>query len=227
MKKLLIISGVLLLASTAYATTTPPLRPEGVMKGIREKVGENIEKNKDIRNQIRQEKVDAIKNVNEAMKKNLEALQEMKKENPEGFKIEKREIRATARKDEALIRKDALLKQLNLSLDNQAKTAKALADFISKRTSEGKSVGNASTLLADANTKIEASKKAVAALAAWVPEKKTASSTEISLARPRETANTAIKAVKESREALGAVIKELRNSRTNTASTTETTIETN
>lgn len=127
------------------------------------------------------------------------------------IQVERKEIRQTARKDEAVAKKNALVKQLELTLNNLTKAKTSIASIIEKRVAEGKSVGNAQALLTVASTKIEDAKKAVASIDAWKPDTKTASSTEISLTKPRQSADAAIKAVKDARQAIDAVIKEVRS----------------
>lgn len=210
MNKTLAIAAVLLLASTAHATTTPPARP-GVMKQMRG----NIEQNKDVRNTIRIEKKEAVGEVRGNMRENLKGLSSttpgmMGSTTRAGIMMQKREIRTTAKKEVALAQKDALVKRLNLAIENLTKAKANVTAFIEKRESEGKSIGAAKELLATFSTKLTAAQKAVGAVVAWKPDPKTASSTEISLTKPRETANVAIKAVNEARGAFEAVVKELR-----------------
>ncbi len=131
-----------------------------------------------------------------------------------GMKQEKRELKMTEKKDVALNIKNKLVERLTQALNSLTTTKTNLSTYIDKQIADGKSVGNAKTLLTTASTKIETARKAVATVVAWKPDAKTASSTEISLTKPRETANIAIKAVQEARLAIHEVIKELRAKKT-------------
>jgi len=110
-------------------------------------------------------------------------------------------------------RKDALVKQLQLSLSNLAQIRTRIVSRLEKAEGDGASTTEARALLAVADTKIAVAGDAVAVVAAYTPAASTTAqadaSTTVDLGKPREIGAAAIKAVNDAREALGAIVREL------------------
>ena len=103
------------------------------------------------------------------------------------------------------IRKNALVKELYISLSNLSNISSRIASRITKAESEGRTMTEARTLLTTANNKLAEAKVAVAAFESLAPA--TASSTvEIDLGKPRVVGDAAIKSVKEARDAFQKVV---------------------
>lgn len=205
MNKFIATIVILSLASIAQAqaTNTPPVRG-GFMR-------ESNIKPQQIKNPV---KIQTLKIGTSTRPVMGTTTRNMMGSTTKGMMQEKRELKMTEKKDVALIIKNKLVERLTKALDSLTTTKTNLSTYIDKQIADGKSVGNAKTLLATASTKIETARKAIAAVVAWKPDAKVSSSTEISLTKPRETANTAIKSVQEARLAIHDVIKELRTKKT-------------
>ncbi len=128
---------------------------------------------------------------------------------------ERHEIRKNMRKDEFKVRKDAIIKQLNVTLNNLKQIRARISSRIDKAVSEGRDMTKAKSLLVIADAKIVLAEQAINAVAIFNPTATstvTASSTTatstpvIDLGKPREVGNTAIKALKQAHTALVAVV---------------------
>ncbi len=141
---------------------------------------------------------------------------------------ERMEVARKMKRDVFQIRKDALVKQLNISIENLTNIAGRIAERIVKVESEGRNVTEAKASLVIANDKLVKAKAAVATFVAYVPP--TASSTtavEVDLEKPRQVGDAAIKAVKEARDAFKKVIQDIAKNMGNREKTGTTTIEAN
>ncbi len=137
-----------------------------------------------------------------------EGREDMKNASSSG---ERREIRKDMRMDIFRIRKDAIIKQLTVSLNNLKQIRDRIASRIEKAASEGRDMTNAKSALVAADAKILVAINAVEALKAYTAPTATttASSTDpiVDLTKPRQVGDAAIKAVKAAHEALVAVVR--------------------
>jgi len=141
------------------------------------------------------------------------------KESMENFKNTRKEMITKMKSDLFQTRANALVKQLNMSLENLTRIRTNLSDVIAKQESLGKTMTEAKAALVIADAKIAQAKASVASLSTIVPTTTTASTTDTDLTKPRQVGDAAIKAVKEARDALKEVAKALRPN-SSTASTT-------
>lgn len=130
--------------------------------------------------------------------------------------IDRREIRKDMRKNEFQARKNALVKQLNVSLNNLRQIRERIATRIQKASSEGRNMTEAKRLLVIADGKIILAQQAVRAVMDMNPNV-TASSTAttsltIDLGKPREIGDVAIKALRQANEALIIVVRAIAHS---------------
>lgn len=180
--------------------------------------------NEQERKEIRQEKNDDIKDIRGLAKEELKDLKSqipmIKREIKEGsttemfrkIKDQKIEILNKMKKDTFQVRKDALVKQLNIAIDNLTNIAARIAERITKAESSGRNMTTAKADLVIAQDKIVKAKAAITLLASFTPT--TASSTgtttvEVDIKKPREIGDAAIKAVKEARDALKKVVQDI------------------
>jgi hypothetical protein len=189
MNKFIATITFLSLAGFAQAQTTTPARNPGIMR-------EGVKK--------------PMQQIKATNFKIGTSTKNMMGSTTKGMMQEKRVLKMTAKKGEALAIQTTLIERLTKALDTLTLTKTNLSTLIDKRVAEGKPVGNAKALLATASTKIESARKAVNAVVIWKPDVKTATTTEISLTKPRATANIAIKAVQDARLAIVAVMRELK-----------------
>ena len=120
---------------------------------------------------------------------------------------ERREIRKDMRKDEFAARKNALVKQLNVTLNNLKQIRERISSRIDKASSEGRDMTEAKKLLITADAKISAAELSVTAVLNFTPTASSTASTTIDLNKPRQIGETAIKALKDAHEALVAVVR--------------------
>jgi hypothetical protein len=122
---------------------------------------------------------------------------------------ERREIRKDMRMDIFKVRKDAIIKQLTVSLNNLKQIRDRIASRIEKASSEGRDMTKAKSSLISADAKIQDAINAVEALKAYTAPTPTASSTDavVDLVKPRQVGEAAIKAVKAAHEALVATVR--------------------
>lgn len=122
---------------------------------------------------------------------------------------ERREIRRDMRKDTFQIRKEALVKQIGISIENLKQIRERISSRIEKAAAAGRDMTAAKTALATADTKIKAAIDAFEAFKSYTPlTPSTGTTTEqIDLAKPRQIADAALKAVKSAHEALVATVR--------------------
>lgn len=130
--------------------------------------------------------------------------------------MDRREIRKDMRKDEFRARKNAIVKQLSVSLNNLKQIRERIATRIQKAASEGRNMTEAKRLLVIADGKIVLAQQAVKAVMDLNPNV-TASSTAttsltIDLGKPREIGDVAIKALRQANEALTMVVRAIAHS---------------
>lgn len=130
------------------------------------------------------------------------------------MKDEKVEMMKKMKGDIFSARKDALVKQLNISIENLTNIAGRLAERITKAEAAGRNMTDAKASLTIANDKLVKAKAAVTALAAYTPVKTATSTTatstpEVDVEKPRQIGDAAIKAVKEARDAFKKVLEDI------------------
>ncbi len=125
------------------------------------------------------------------------------------------------------VRKNALVKQLTISLNNLQNIARRIESRIIKAESANRNMTDAKALLIIANDKLAKARIEVAAFQAvsapTANTSATASTTaEVDLVKPRQLGDAAIKSVKEAREAFKRVVTTIAHAMGlgNTASTT-------
>ncbi len=212
------------------ATTAQAQTPAGTTTPVREKVEdrrERVEINKERKDDIK-EKRDELKDIR---KENRAEIKDLKKEmdgdrkdmklameasrrqikasSTEMFKKmkdEKKELAKKIKRDTFEIRKDALVKQLTMTLENLANIRARLNDKITALKAESKDVTVAEKSLADADALILKAKTAVTTLSTYSPA---TSTTDVELEKPRQVGDLAIKSVKEARDSLKKVLSEI------------------
>ncbi len=200
-------------------------------------IKEKIEANKEIRKDIREERKGEVRDMRASttmmlkdkraelkdnrmmLKDNASTSPMMKREIRASstelfkkFKDEKREIKNTSKVNEFKIRKDALVKQLTLTLDNLTNIKGRISERISVLEGEGKDMTDAKSALTVAEGKLAVARTAVDALAKYVPVNSNGAAVEsatadVELAKPRQIGDEAIKAVKDARDAFKEVVK--------------------
>ncbi len=186
-----------LLENRKLSTSTKPLMPKDVRMMASSTPKERAE--------IREERREDVKNIRQ------EGREDMK--NASGT-MERREIRKDMRMDIFKTRKEAIIKQLTVSLNNLKQIRERIGSRIEKATSEGRDLTKAKELLITADAKITAAINAVEALKAYMPGSVTATSSvetsteaSVDLNKPRQMGEAAIKAIKDAHEALVAVVR--------------------
>ena len=137
-------------------------------------------------------------------------------------------------------RKNAFIRQLQVSISNLVQISGRISSRIDKAVAEGRNMTEAKALLVTANAKIEVAKVAVKAFADYSPSTNTnaSSTTSVSttstdtsvtitdLKKPRELVNAANKAIKEAHRALVDVVVSIAHNmglKTGQASSTNST----
>lgn len=221
-------------AVTAETNTSVQLNPNG--QPVKRPLGkplkaviDNREANKDIRNNTLEKRVEIIKERREDVKEiRTDARGEMKDARGEMkmnrasstdmFKKSNEIRKEIAKKMETKVfevRKNALVKELNLSITNLTSISTRIEARITKAESEGKTLTDAKTLLVTAKEKLETAKTAVAAFSAVsapVASTDATATAEVDLAKPRQVGDAAIKAVKEARDAFQKVVQSIAHS---------------
>ena len=217
---LILLMAFTLSTNVASAQVDGQVPPKPPMKGEFKK---NMEVRKEERKEIRTERKDDIKELRASttmMKKEMKGEMKEMRKNGEAttsemfkkMKDKRQELTKSMRKDTFEIRKNALIKELKIVIDNLVANRTKISDRITKIEAEGKDVTAAKADLVIADEKIAKAKTAVDGLATLVaPEvkTKTASPTEVDLSKPRQAGDAAIKAVKDARDALKKVVSDL------------------
>lgn len=175
-------------------STTPP-RP-GTLGDIRAIASST----RLIRQEIKDERKTEVKDIRQQGREDMKNA---------SFGGERREVRKDMRKDEFKARKDAIVKQLNVTLNNLKQIRARISSRIDKAVLEGRDMTKAKSLLVIADGKITLAEQAVNALVALNPtaSSTTATSTpSVDLGKPREVGDAAIKALQKAHEALVAVV---------------------
>lgn len=210
-------------ASPTPTKTIPPSQKPP----IRAVIKNNIEQNKEMRNNLLEKKQEVRKDLKADIKdirteakgdiKDMRADMRMKNSSTtaEMFKRNTEIRKDIAKKMEARIfeaRKNALVKELVRSLENLSDISTRIDSRITKVEAEGRTMTEAHALLVTANEKLAKAKVDVAAFEALpVPTPSAGTdvspTAEVDLVKPRTVGDTAIKSVKEARDAFQKVVR--------------------
>lgn len=198
---------------------TRDLRKEN-MKEVREERKEVREERKEERKEIRDDRKENVKEIRQEFKEERKEMRgeikEMRKDgrasSTEMFKAKMNEKREMAKKMKANIfdeRKNALVKELKLSVTNLTNISGRIQERITKLEADGKDVSSAKAALETAVSKIEAAKTAISVFenVSYSTNTTASSTTEIDLDKPRIVGDSAIKSVKEARDSLKKVVE--------------------
>lgn len=125
------------------------------------------------------------------------------------LKNEKRVALKNMQLHEFEIRKESLVRELNVSLKNLDNIDVRVNNRIASSTANGKDMTNAKIALATAETKLASAKTLVSAFASLSYASSTVTTgttTKITLERPRKAGDDAIKAVKDARDSFKLVV---------------------
>ncbi len=190
----------------AVVSNEPLAKPAMPVRALN---GENGKKMMEERKEIREERREDIKDIRISAKKEMGMIKRDMKDasSTEMFKMmkEKRqEISRTMKREVFEKRKSALIKELNVSLENLTNLRERInnrINTIEATTTNSTRIAEAKTALVIADEKLAKAKSAVAIFST-----PTASSTEeVDLKKPREVGDAAIKSVKEARDSLKKV----------------------
>ncbi len=175
---------------------------QAIRQDVKTKIQENIANRKEIRGEMK-----------EAIKERLDGIRLIQATSTGMFKKiigEKKEELKKMKTEAFQIRKEALIKELNIAVNNLLNIASRIESRITKLESEGKILTDARNLLTSAKAKIDTAKINVEALNNMVMttplDTNTATSTEIDLSKPRQLGDIAIKSVKEAKDSLMKVV---------------------
>ena len=238
-------------ADTQTTVGTPPRPATPILKQLREKT-ENIQSNEEMRNKLLNNSIrvssSTVRDIRAMSSTTMNERKEIRDDRREEVgnirmegreKIknasssdERKEMRKEMRKDVFEVRKNAFIKQLNLSIENLKQIRERIASRIEKATSNGKDMTKPKALLVIADAKIAAAELAVNEIVAFDPSSSLAAtadangSTTIDLTKPREIGEKAIKAIKEAHRALVDVVRAIAHALGNGANATTTTTTT-
>jgi hypothetical protein len=206
--------------ATTPPMTPPPAPPKGRAATIKSNIETRIEQNKDTRNtllqkvEVRKELASTTKGIRMEARGEIKDMRDAHASSTEMFKRDAKDMRKDiAKKMEARMfeaRKNALVKELNLSLANLTDVSTRISTRITKAESEGRTMTEAKTLLTAAGQKLDRAKIEVAAFAALnatsTPSGAATTTAEVDLTRPRVAGDAAIKSVKDARDAYQKVV---------------------
>lgn len=177
-----------------------------------------IQQNREVRNALLDQRKD-IRTVASTTIKNLRVeeradLKIIRASTTEMFKKSKEIRKEISKKMEARvfeIRKNALIKELNISLTNLTNISTRIDARITKAEGEGRTMTEAKALLVIAKDKLEKAKTAVAAfqtlnLSTGNTTTTVGATVQVDLVKPRVAGDAAIKSVKEARDAFQKVV---------------------
>ncbi len=209
---MIIIIPQVTLAEESTSTAKPPMTSLEKLRAS----NQNIQKNENDRNRMlsnlkaasgtpEERRAIAEEQRKEAKDIRTQGREDMKNATSSG---ERKEIRRDMRKEEFMIRKATLVRQLGIALNNLKQIRERISARINKVSAEGRNMTEAKRLLVIADGKITIAGQAITALAAINPTASstvTASST-IDLTKPRQAGDAAIKALKDAHKALVDVV---------------------
>lgn len=145
---------------------------------------------------------------------------------------DRREIRKDMRKDIFEVRKQAITKQLNVSLNNLKQIRERISSRIDKAVANGKDMTQAKALLVIADAKIATAELAINSIVVFDSSSSLASASDaassttatstVDLTKPREVASAAIKALKDAHKALVDVVRAIAHALGNDGNATST-----
>lgn len=115
-----------------------------------------------------------------------------------------KEIKTELHRDIFIARKNAIIRQLNVALNNLKQIRTRISSHIKKSEESGRNMTVAKNLLIVADTKINLANEAILKLDTNTSAN---ASTTVDLMKPRQVAETAIKAIKDAHKALVDVVK--------------------
>jgi len=216
------------------ATSNIQINPNNRLKPaiIPEGIQERRELNQDIRNKILEERRLAEEQARNERKNAFEAIKidrkdsvaEIRRDMPtstlernalikdirQNALEERKEVRATYKKDEFTARKTALVARLNAVLTQLTNAYTKISARVKEAESTGKNVGDVPQLLDEAADKIDSARSAVSNLVNYTPTTNT-TSTDINPEEARKVGENAIQAVKDAHAALKKAITTLVN----------------
>lgn len=202
--------GILAVKAEEGSTSTKP--PIGQLKAKIEKAENQFEKNREVRNIRLEDKRSLQASTSMIRKEAREDIRDIRASSTMMFKMkkeEKREIKKEMKIDVFEIRKNALVKELTMTLENLSRLRTRTVEFMTKAEVSGRDMTKAKAQLVIADEKLAKAKLAVDAFKAIQnPIPNTASTTaNINLDKPRKVGDDAIKAVKDARDALKKVVE--------------------
>ncbi len=214
---------------------------------VKEKIENQFEKNRDIRNI----KIEERKTIKASTTEKMRELRDERKEEKKELKEERKDLRASTtaafkilknERGEALkklqlnayeMRKKALLNELNATINNLVNVRGKILERITMLESKGRDMTKpkadlviADDMIAKAKLAIETFKNLPAPTLGNTGSATTTSNsttTEVSLDKPRKVGDDAIKAVKSARDALKVVLKSIANTQPITSTSTQQT----
>lgn len=204
MKKTINISIIVLILSFVISTglTNAQITNTSTTSNRTNRIENRIER-KDVRNEKIEDMKEKIAEKKEQIKENRASTTAMFK----NIKNEKREVLKKMKIREFEIRKNALLKELNIAIRNLNSLNTKINERITNLDNQGKNTSEIKISLSIAKEKFEIAKTAVATLSSYSYASSTnASSTDIDLERPRKIGDEAIKAIKTARDEFKKVI---------------------
>ncbi|MES3031390.1 MAG: hypothetical protein V4697_03180 [Patescibacteria group bacterium] len=198
-------------AETSTSTASSTIKADAKLKV---KLGDNLEKNKEIRN-IQKEKQKEVKDIKENAKDSLKDLKDARKNatSTGEFKGIRKAIQNKMKLDVFEARKNALVRELTVSFNALTSARTRINNFIVQRegTASTTLMTDAKAKLAIADDKLAKAKISLDTLAAFHYASTTATSTatttaEVELEKPRKVGDEAIKAMKDARNALKDVL---------------------
>lgn len=184
---------------------------------LKANIENRFEKNREVRNTRLEEKKNLIASTSMIRREAKEEIRDIRASSTMMFKEkrdERREIKKEMKVDVFAIRKDALIRELTVTLNNLLRIRNKTVDLMTRAESNGRDMTKAKAQLVIADDKLAKARIAVDALKALqAPATSTASTTtNINLDKPRKVGDDAIKAVKKARDALKKVTEAIAQS---------------
>jgi hypothetical protein len=203
------------------------------MVQVKEKIETKFEKNKDIRNTRIEERKDIRASTTEKIKEMRGEIRDMRASTTDKFKIlknEKGEILKKIQLNSYEMRRQALIRELNSSVNNLTKISSEITKRIEMWEGKGRDMTKARADLVIANDKIAKAKVAIETFTNLptpsLPNPANSTTTEVNLEKPRKVGDDAIKSVKDARDALKIVLKTIASVRPVTSTSTSPIIST-
>jgi hypothetical protein len=210
-------------AVSVSASTTLPLRAR-VQERIQQ-VKANAAQNREDRGKTVDERAD-VRQDRKAEVVDIRASSTAELKDERGDRDARQDTRKQMRADIFGARRDAIVDQLTISLNNLTDIKSRIDTRIAKLKTDGKDVASAERLLITAVADLAEAKTNIDALATVTTPTIDASSTaEVDLTKPRAAADTATKSIRDAREALRQVVEAIAHSMGVTVSASSTTTQ--